>query len=138
MTRWVRICIGIGIIIFLMAIGGLLVRTVLIPIYFVHGLRNSIVEKERQLLYSVDHEAFASEARKFATDERWRNNVVDSQGDFFKGSDVTLPAALRILKPTEIRVFDDRVECDFGGPWLSFGIAVFRRDSPGQGLKRLG
>jgi hypothetical protein len=94
-------------------------------------------EEERQLLYNVNHEVLASELRKFANDQRWSKPVANSDSDCFNKSD-PIPASLRILNPSQICVFDDRVEYDCGGSFLGFGIAVFREGIPGHGTKNLG
>jgi hypothetical protein len=94
-------------------------------------------EEERELLYNINHEVLASELRSFANQKRWSKTVPSADSDCFHKSD-PLPASLLILNPSQICVFDDRVEYDCGGPFLSFGIAVFRKGIPGHGTKKLG
>jgi hypothetical protein len=94
-------------------------------------------EEERELLYNVNHAVLASELRTFANEKRWSKPVTTSDSDCFHKSD-PIPASLQILNPSQICVFDDRVEYDCGGPFLSFGIAVFREGVPGHGTKKLG
>jgi hypothetical protein len=94
-------------------------------------------EEERELLYNVNHVVLASELRTFANEKRWSKPVTTSDSDCFHKSD-PIPASLQILNPSQICVFDDRVEYDCGGPFLSFGIAVFREGVPGHGTKKLG
>lgn len=94
-------------------------------------------EEERELLYKVNHVVLASELRTFANEKRWSKPVTASDSDCFHKSD-PIPASLKILNPSQICVFDDRVEYDCGGAFLSFGIAVFRQGVAGHGTKKLG
>ena len=99
------------------------------PVAFVIGLHRAINERARTLLYDVDHEALASVMRQFASEREWSSGQPPRSdfGDFvyFRGSDPSLPAALRLLKASSVRIFDDRVECEFGGAFLHFGVAAF-------------
>lgn len=124
--------------ILLITFGWFAIQVVFIPIYVIHSFRNSITQREKEILYTLDHEALASELRQFAATERWNKDVVDAEGDFFRGDEPGVPTCLRILKPNEIRIFDDRIEFSCGGPLLDFGIVVYRKGLPGEGLKRLG
>ncbi|SRR5579884_4200416 len=94
-------------------------------------------EAERQLLYNVNHAVLASELRSFANEKRWSKPVTGSDSDCFHKSD-PIPPSLKVLDPSQICVFDDRVEYDCGGPFLSFGIVVFRQGLAGHGTKNLG
>jgi len=94
-------------------------------------------ETERELLYNINHEVLASELRNFANEKRWNRPMTNDDSDCFHKSD-RIPPSLQILNPSQICVFDDRVEYDCGGAFLSFGIAVFRQGFPGHGTKKLG
>jgi hypothetical protein len=112
------------------------------PIAFVLGLRHAITQGEQALLYQTDHKVLAQVMREFASERQWSSGHPPRStfGDFifFYGEDSSLPLALRVLKPSSVRVFDDRVECEFGGAFLHFGIAAFRPGLAGHGTKKLG
>jgi hypothetical protein len=117
------------------------------PLAFVIGLRHAINQRERGLLYDTDHAVLAQIMREFATDRQWASGQ-PTKSEFgppefgpliaFGASDQSLPPALRVLKPSRIIIFDDRIELEFGGAFLHFGIRAFRPGLPGNGTKRLG
>src|SRR2546425_8578405 len=112
------------------------------PVAFVIGMRHAINQRERGLLYDTDHAALAQVMREFASERQWSSGQRprSSFGDFvyFAGDDLSLPPALRLLKPSSVRIFEDRIECEFGGPFLHFGVATFRPGISGHGTKHLG
>jgi hypothetical protein len=119
-----------------------LIRSEHSPLAFVIALRHSINQRERGLLYQTDHAALAQIMREFATDRQWASGQ-PTKSEFdplaaFRASDESLPPALRVLKPSGILIFDDRIELEFGGAFLHFGIRAFRPGLPGNGTKRLG
>src|SRR6266540_648385 len=103
--------------------------------FFMHRL---VVERERHLLYDIDHKALAAELRKFANEQRWSRRIRNADPDAFGTSNPATPTSLRILKPSAIWIFDDRIQFDCGGPFFDFGIVVFpegaddRRDRRGR------
>jgi hypothetical protein len=96
-----------------------------------------VLERERQLLYDIDHKTLASELRKFANEQRWGRSIRNADPDAFGMSNPTTPASLRILKPSAIWIFDDRIQFDCGGPFFDFGVVVFPEGQEGTGAKRL-
>ena len=94
--------------------------------------------KEKQLLYQIDHTAFASELRNFANEQRWKGRHKGFGFDYYLKSDPEVPDVLRALNPSTIRVFNDRIQFECGGAFLSFGISVFRDGVTGEGTKKLG
>jgi len=96
-----------------------------------------VLERERQLLYGIDHKTLASELRKFASEQRWSRSIRNADPDAFGTSNPATPAALRILKPSAIWIFDDRIQFDCGGPFSDFGIVVFPEGTEGTGTKQL-
>ena len=96
-----------------------------------------VLERERQLLYDIDHRTLASELRKFANEQRWSRSVRNADPDAFGTSNPATPASLRILKPSAIWIFDDRIQFDCGGPFSDFGIVVFLEGTEGTGTKKL-
>lgn len=102
----------------------------------VSDLGHIMTRRQQQLLYDIDNVLLAEELRRFANDYRWKRADGRSRHTLH-GTDVALPASVRILEPAEVRVFDDRIELDLGGAWMSFGIAVFREGCPGKGIKQL-
>ena len=113
-------------------------RIVWTPLAFAFATNRMDREQERQLLYNVDHRVLAAELRKFASEERWSKQANSSEPTLVNANDPRLPTALRVLHSSGVSIYDDRVEYDCGGPFLSFGIAVFREGNPGHGTKRLG
>jgi hypothetical protein len=92
--------------------------------------------KERQLLYEIDHSVFASMVRQFAANHGWDQYPVPPL--HFTNNDPAVPVALRGLGFSIVNIYDDRVDVDFGGAFLSFGISVFREGAVGYGTKELG
>jgi hypothetical protein len=108
------------------------------PLAFAFATSRMDREEQRELLYNVNHEVLAAELRKFATEERWSRQGSGSEPTLVNANDPRLPAALRVLHSSGTSIYDDRIEYDCGGPFLGFGIAVFREGNPGYGTKKLG
>jgi hypothetical protein len=108
------------------------------PITFPYRAKSVILKREREILYQLDHEAVASELRHFALGQRWSKVKNGSKFDFFYGTDAAIPHSLQPVKPSSVRVFDDRIELEFGGAFLHFGIRVFPEGVDGFGTKKLG
>jgi len=102
--------------------------------FFMHRL---VVERERHLLYDIDHKALAAELRKFANEQRWSRRIRNADPDAFGTSNPATPTSLRILKPSAIWIFDDRIQFDCGGTFFDFGIVVFPEGTEGTGAKKL-
>ncbi len=113
-------------------------RVVVPPLYFAYTIHRQIGEKERQLLYRINHKVFASELRDFAKVHRWNFPREPEGFDYFRATDPGVPPELRALDPSLIRIFNDRIEFECGGALLSFGIVVFREGLRGSGTKELG
>lgn len=108
------------------------------PLYIAYKLPALQRDKERRILYDYDHQMLAERLRKFAFEQKW-NKSTNSAGEMiFRGDDPSIPVVLRGLGPSQIRVTDDRVDFDCGGPGLDYGISVFREGSSGSGTKELG
>lgn len=114
------------------------VRVIVPPLYFAYTMHRQIGEKERQLLYRINHKVFASELRDFAKAHRWSSPREPEGFDYFRATDPDVPPDLRALGPSVIRVFNDRIEFECGGAFLSFGIVAFREGLHGGGTKELG
>jgi hypothetical protein len=108
------------------------------PLRFLHGLRSYSTEREKHIIYDVNHEILALELRQFATEWRWRRVGQRAGPDIFWVNDDRIPPHLKLLKPTSIAIFDDRIIFESGGALLHFGIVVFRPGIEGSGTKRLG
>jgi hypothetical protein len=129
--RWATVLILIALVL-------LAGRFVGPPIYFFYSMHQYTRNKERQLLYELNHQAFAIELRRFADDRRWSQSHIHSSIDSYHISDPAVPEVLRAFNPSVIRVYDDRIEFECGSAFLSFGIAVFRDSLEGSGTKKLG
>jgi len=116
----------------------LIVRVLVPPFHFAYGMHRTVLKKERQLLYRINHKVFAAELRDFAKMHRWSFFHADGGFDYFAKTDPDVPLELQALNPSAIRVFDDRIEFECGGALLSFGIVVFREGLRGNGTKELG
>jgi len=117
---------------------GLAGRVIVPPLYFAYTMHRQMDDKERQLLYRINHKVFASELRNFANEHRWSFPHESDGFDYFRATDPNVPPDLRALDPSVIRVFNDRIEFECGGAFLSFGIVVFREGLRGSGTKELG
>jgi hypothetical protein len=84
----------------------------------------------------VDASDVAAELRKFAHEVRWDRSSPEGPVTYVRHNWPEFPARLQGTKASGIRVMDDRVELEFGGTPLHYGIVVFR-DGDGSGLKRL-
>ena len=113
-------------------------RVIVPSLYFAYTIHRQIGEKERQLLYRINHKILASELRDFAKVHRWNFPHKFEGFDYFRATDRDVPPSLRALDPSVIRVFNDRIEFECGGAFLSFGIVVFREGLHGNGTKELG
>jgi hypothetical protein len=95
----------------------------------VTGLQRDALQRERGLPYQIDHAALAAELRKFAYEHRWFESAPSDNPTIFWSADPAIPPSLRILQPTSVALFDDRIMFERGGPLHHFGIVVFREDS---------
>ena len=91
--------------------------------------------KYRALTLNVS--AVAPEMRQFARAARWERPPAGSPATSVRRDDAAFPKRLRRTRASAIRVHDDRVELEFGGTFLHYGIVVFR-EGEGHGLRRLG
>lgn len=133
-----RRSIAIFAVCVLAAIGLWLVPFLIEPVKLVFQLGKTANEREKQLLYDIDHTALASELRKFASEKRWRQTEANAEPEILWPNNKAVPASVRLLKPTSVAIFDDRIVLERGGPMLHFGIVVFRDGIVGEGLKELG
>lgn len=99
-----------------------------------HGL---CAAKEKKLLYGVDHETVAREARLFAANLGWASRAPDGRMRF-NGNASELPASIRDLTPNWVSVSADRVHIEFGGGMQHQGLTVFREANGGSGTVRVG
>jgi hypothetical protein len=104
----------------------------------VKATHDEVAATQKMLLYRVNHEVLASEARSFAATVEWGKAASKPGGYYLKGDDIALPTSIRVLKPSSVRVFDDRVEIEFGGALFYQGLRIFREANSGTGTKKLG
>jgi hypothetical protein len=107
------------------------------PILVVSRMTKMGIERERRLLYNTDHAALAVELRNFGDQQRWQRSESNAEPQIMWPDDNSLPECLRILRPTSVAIFDDRIIFERGGPMLHFGLVVFRNGIKGEGLKEL-
>jgi hypothetical protein len=100
------------------------------PIAFAIGMRHVINQEERFLLTEVDHKLIAQVLREFAQKRGW------TRLDLSAG-DPNVPKELQVLKPSAVWLYEDHVELDFGGAFLSFGFRVFKPGIAGYGTKKI-
>ena len=105
---------------------------------FAQHLRENATEKEKHILYDVDHTELASQLREFATKLRWSHNEKKGEPDIVWANDPRIPQNLKLLDPTSIAVFDDRIILECGGGLFHFGVVAFRPGIEGSGTKKLG
>ena len=100
------------------------------PISFAIGMRHAINQEERFLLTEIDHKLIAQVLREFAEKRGWTRLNLSAR-------DPNVPKELQVLKPSAIWLYDDHIEIDFGGAFLSFGLRVFKPGLVGNGTKKL-
>jgi hypothetical protein len=108
------------------------------PVAFVFGVERAITERQKIILYQIDHPSLAILLRDFATSQRWSVAEPPKDGAFLYGNDGSVPPALRLLKPSSIRINDKSIDLEFGGALQHFGISAFRPGLAGSGTKQLG
>jgi hypothetical protein len=86
----------------------------------------------------LDAGAVGSEMRRFAHEARWDRTPSERPVTYISRDSAAFPATLKHTKASAIRIMDDRVELEFGGTFLHFGIAAFREGNEGYGVKKLG
>jgi hypothetical protein len=95
----------------------------------------AVVGKQR-VLYGINHRRAAESLRTFALQNRWDLPLAERPMSFIPSDSSAFPDGLRRFKASSIRIYDDRVELEFGGTPLHYGLVVFR-DGDGHGLKKL-
>ncbi len=108
------------------------------PVVFVFGLDRIITEKQKSILYQIDHPSLAILLRDFAADQCWSVAARSKDGAFFDAYDPALPHALKLLKPTSVWIDEESIDLEFGGSLLHYGISAFRPGLAGSGTKQLG
>ncbi len=96
------------------------------PVQLSVGVDREATRREHQLLYEVDQAALAAELRKLAYDYRWSTAFPSGEPTIFSPNDPAIPQSLKILQPTSMAIFDDRIMFERGGPLHHFGLVVFR------------
>jgi len=86
----------------------------------------------------LDPIVVGSEMRAFAREARWDRPTPERPVTYIRRDSPAFPSALKNTKASAIRVLDDRVELEFGGTFLHFGICAFRVGNEGYGVKKLG
>lgn len=109
------------------------------PFDFVFGMSRIVAAKQRMILYGLDHAALDMMLRNFATERRWTHPLAATRSRemWFESDDAAIPPELRVLKPSLIHIDDERIDLEFGGPFLHFGVTAFRDRSKGSGTKKL-
>lgn len=107
-----------------------------IALFRVYATVFSAIGKYRAL--HLDSNAVGSEMRKFAHEARWDRLSSERPVTYVRRNSPAFPATLKHTKASAVRVMDDRVELEFGGTFLHFGIAAFREGNEGYGVKKLG
>src|SRR5438270_5474125 len=80
----------------------------------VKSLRAAITQRETFVLYSVDHSVIAAQATEFAQEIRRRNQAIGSTGVEFNGGNALIPPDIKALRPSRVKVFQDRVNIACG------------------------
>jgi hypothetical protein len=104
---------------------------------FLKGMHEICTATEKKLLYEVDHEAIAKEARLLGTSVDWAQTAPNKR-IFFQEDLTSLPPAIRALKPSSVIVFPDRVHIELGGALQHQGLTVFREPKGGTGTVEVG
>ena len=104
-------------------------QLLLSPLQLAVAVTREFTRREHQLLYDIDQVALAAELRKFAEEYRWSIAFADSRPAVFWPNDPAIPPPLKILQPTSILIFNDRIMFERGGPPHHFGLVVFRDTS---------
>ncbi|HSI12115.1 MAG TPA: hypothetical protein VK961_08730 [Chthoniobacter sp.] len=108
------------------------------PLSFVFGLDRSIAERQKIILYQIDHPSLAVLLRDFAARQRWSAAQPPQDSAFLYADDPAVPPALKLLRPSSVRINDESIDLEFGGALLHFGISAFRPGLAGSGTKQLG
>jgi hypothetical protein len=99
-------------------------------------LQDAITQKQKMILYETDHFVLARELRNFGEQMRQTVKFPENGGVTIFSDEPSIPPSLKILKPTSLRVLTDRVEMEFGGAFLHFGVVAFVQGA-GDGEKQL-
>lgn len=108
------------------------------PLAFAFFGGRIITERQKIILYKIDHPSLAILLRDFATRQRWSVAAPPEDSAFLYADDPSVPPALKLLKPSSVSIYDDNIDLEFGGALLHFGIRAFRPGLAGSGTKQLG
>jgi hypothetical protein len=98
---------------------------------FIGGMRRAMDDRERVVLYQLDHASTAKKLRQFAQQIGWKRADI-------RASDPRFPAALRRFEPWGVWMYPDYIELEFGGAFGDIGFRAFRPGLAGTGTKKLG
>lgn len=94
------------------------------------ALRQAANDRQRIVLYQLDHLAAAKKLREFAQQIGWQPANIEA-------SDLPFPAELRRFDPWGVWAYPDYIELEFGGTFGDVGFRAFRPGLAGYGTKKL-
>ena len=113
-------------------IGGAIVFRVPISLYY------AINKKQKVILYDINHSALSRVTRDLVWPKN-EPNLYERFGDQrFDNSDPRIPDALWIANPGQIFLMENRIDFDYGGAFMRFGLRVFPVGEEGYGTLNLG
>lgn len=105
---------------------------------FLKGMHEICAATEKKLLYEVDQEAIAKEARLFGESLNWARTA-SHQSLFLRDDELkAVPARIRALNPSSVIVSPDSVHIELGGALQHQGLTVFREAKGGNGTVEVG
>src|SRR4051794_16489913 len=97
---------------------------------FIAGMRRAMDDRERVVLYQLDHVSTAKRLRQFAQQIGWQRADIPA-------SDPRFPAELQRFEPWGVWMYPDYIELEFGGAFGDVGFRTFRPGLVGSGTKKL-
>ena len=105
---------------------------------FLKGLHDICAATEKKLLYEIDHDAIAKQARLFAASVNWARTAPHQRISLRDDELNMVPVMIRSLKPTSVSVSPDSVHIELGGALQHQGLTVFREPRGGSGTVEVG
>ena len=105
--------------------------------FFTFAINRTIKDKERAVLYHINHKALATVAREFAWPLNSQSLKERFPDPYFEKGDSRIPTELWIADPARILGYDDRIDFEYGGALLHFGISIFKPGLVGEGTLKL-
>jgi hypothetical protein len=108
------------------------------PLTFVGAVDRLLISRQKAILYFLNHDALSQVVRDYAWPKNSESGYIRFGESIFERGDSHVPPALWIANPARIIIRKDRVDFEYGGALMHYGISIFPPHEEGSGTIKLG